>query len=197
MTIGFSDLQLDALREVGNIGSGTAATALSELLGRHVDLDVPKALALPVADAVEALGDPDEVSVVVVLPVDGDVPGILLLVFSPESGAVLCRLLGVELESEFGLSALGEIGNVLGCAYLGALGAMTGIDFTPDPPQVVRDLLGALASSVLVATVGESDIALVLDSNLSIEDEPCGFACVFVPTAAGVYEVLSRLGLGT
>jgi chemotaxis protein CheC len=51
-----SEAQLDALRELANIGSGTAATALSQMIGREVRLSVPRALTLPLADAVDACG---------------------------------------------------------------------------------------------------------------------------------------------
>ena len=50
MTVEYNALQLDALRELSNMGVGTAATALSQMLGQEVDLSVPRALALPLAD---------------------------------------------------------------------------------------------------------------------------------------------------
>ena len=58
MTPRYTDMQLDALRELANIASGTAATALSQMLGREVELSVPRVLALPLADAVDACGEP-------------------------------------------------------------------------------------------------------------------------------------------
>ena len=51
-----SELQLDALRELANIASGHAATALAQMLGSEVELSVPRALALPRAEAVAAYG---------------------------------------------------------------------------------------------------------------------------------------------
>ena len=80
----YSDLQLDALRELANIGSGNAATALSGLLGRAIDVSVPNAVALPLADAVDAAGPADAVVTGVVLPVFGDMDAMVLLLFSPE-----------------------------------------------------------------------------------------------------------------
>ena len=35
------DIHLDVLREIGNIGSGNAATSLSDMLARRVDIAVP------------------------------------------------------------------------------------------------------------------------------------------------------------
>jgi len=126
----YTELQLDALRELANVGSGTAGTALSSLLGRPVDLSVPSASALPLAEAVGAAGDPEAEATGVALPVAGDVAGVVLLLFGPEDVACLCRLLGVEPGTEVGDSALNEIGNILGTSYVNAIHAMTGIALT-------------------------------------------------------------------
>ena len=71
----YTEMQLDALRELANIASGTAATALSQMLGREIGLSVPRALALPLADAVDEAGDPAEVINGVALGLDGDIDG--------------------------------------------------------------------------------------------------------------------------
>ena len=83
----YTDLQLDALRELANIGSGTASTALSSMLGRSVDISVPSAFVLPMAEAVEAIGDPEAEATGVVLGVVGDMPASVLLLFTPERRA--------------------------------------------------------------------------------------------------------------
>ena len=64
----FTDMQLDALRELANIGSGNAGTALSSMLGKSVDISVPTAAALPLAEAVAIAGAPDELRHGVVVP---------------------------------------------------------------------------------------------------------------------------------
>jgi chemotaxis protein CheC len=195
MTPRYNDMQLDALRELANISSGTAATSLSQMLGRDVDLSVPKAFALPLADAVEASGDPAETVTGIALPVEGDVDGVVLLLVKPESVATLCKLLGVEAGTEFGDSALAEIGNILGAAYLMALGSMTGVSMLPGTPCVVTDLLGAIVASVLARTVGHGDTALVLDSEMDITGEPCAISFLLLPNSGGVNDLLAPLGL--
>jgi chemotaxis protein CheC len=195
MEVTYSDLQLDALRELANIGSGTAATALSSMLGRPVDVSVPSATAVPLADAVDAAGPSDLDVTAVVLPIFGDFDGIVLLLFPPEDAATLCELLGVEPGSEVGLSALGEIGNILGSAYVGALGMMTNLSLEPRPPQTITDMLGAIVSSVLATGAESSDVALVLDSDLFVEGTECSLSFMLVPSKNGVGEVLAGLGL--
>jgi chemotaxis protein CheC len=195
VTENYSDLQLDALRELANIGSGTAATALSSMLGRPIDVSVPSALALPLADAVEAAGPPEATVTGVILPVFGDLEAIVLLLFSPESAATICTLLGVEPDTEVGQSAIGEIANIVGSSYIGALGMMTGLQLEPKPPQQATDMLAAIVSTVLAARAESTELALLLDSDLVVEGEECSFSFMLVPTEAGVAELLGRLGL--
>jgi chemotaxis protein CheC len=191
----FTDIQLDALREVANIGSGNAATALAGMLGRSVDLSVPNAAALPLAEAVEAAGAVDAEVSAVVLPVFGDMDALVLLLFGPEEAETLCGLLGVEGDPEMALSALGEIGNILGSSYVGALEAMSGIAMEPRPPQTIQDMLGAIVASALATSAVETDIALLLDSQLLVDDAECTFNFIFVPSEEGVTQLLTSLGL--
>ena len=193
----YSDLQLDALRELANIGSGTAGTALSSMLGRPVDISVPSALALPLADAVDAAGDPEAEVTTVVLPVFGDIAGVVLLLFGADDAAALCGLLGVEAGTQWGDSALAEIGNILGSSYVTAMCAMTGVQVEPAPPQTASDMLGALVASVVMSQLdGVSDTTLLLDSKLSVEGEACAMSFLLVPANDGVGVLLDRLGLG-
>ncbi len=191
----YTDMQLDALRELANIASGNAATSLSQMLGREVDLSVPAVFALPLADAVDAAGEPGTEVTGVALAFEGDMNGIMLLLLRPEGARTLCEMLGVEPGTEVGDSALGEIGNILGAGYLAALGAMTGVQMLPGTPIVQTDMLGAIVASMLAQTVGYSDIALLLDSTLEITGESCAISFLLLPQADSVRELLAPLGL--
>ena len=191
----YTALQLDALRELANIGSGTAGTALSQMLGRPVDISVPNALALPLAEAVDAVGEPEEDVTGVVIPLAGDMQAIVVLIFPVADAATLCGLLGVDAGTEVGLSALGEIGNILGASYVGSLSAMTGLALEPTPPQTVTDMLAAIVSTVLAANATTTDTALILDSELTVEGESCSLSFLLLPAAGGVDELLARMGM--
>jgi chemotaxis protein CheC len=191
----YNETQLDALRELANIASGTAATALSQLLGREIGLAVPRALALTLADAVDAAGDPAQTVTGVALNLTGDIPGVVLLLIDEAGAGVLCRLLGVEPGTEVGDSALSEIGNILGASYLTALAAMTGLELLPTPPQATTDLLAAIVASVLAQTAGHGDLALLLDSELDVAGEPCAISFMLLPEAGGADRLLAPLGL--
>jgi chemotaxis protein CheC len=191
----YTELQLDALRELANIGSGTASTALSSMLGRSVDISVPKAQALPFAEAVDAAGPAEQDITGIVLGIVGEMSGTVLLLVPPADADSLCRMLGVEPDDEYALSALGEIGNIVGTSYINALASMTGLDIEPTPPSTATDMLGALVATVLAGHAHAGDVALMLDSNLLVEGEDCSVSFLLVPDEGGVDTLLSRLGL--
>jgi chemotaxis protein CheC len=191
----FTDLQLDALRELANIGSGNASTALSSMLARTVDISVPSVEALAFADAVEACGSPETEMTGIVLGVVGDMDATVLLLVTPQDAATICRLLGVEADSEWAESALGEIGNVVGTSYINALAAMTGMELEPTPPSTATDMLGAIVATVLSGHALAGDVALMLDTDLRVEGEDCSISFLLVPDQGGVEDLLARLGL--
>ena len=191
----FTTLQLDALRELANIGSGTAGTALSQLLGRSVDISVPSAFVLPLAEAVEAVGPPEQGVTGVAIPLAGDMDAVVLLVFPIADAGTLAAMLGVEPGTEDAVSALSEIGNILSASYIGSLGAMTGLELDLTPPQTVTDMLAAIVATLLASRSEGSDTALILDSELRVAGEQCSLSFLLLPEAGGVGEILSRMGV--
>jgi chemotaxis protein CheC len=191
----FSDLQLDALRELANIGSGNAGTALSSMLGKSVDISVPTAAALPLAEAVAIAGEPDELRYGVVVPVVGDFEAIVVLLFPEADARTLCGIYGIEPSTADGYSMLGEVGNILGTNYINVLAQMVGMELEPAPPQVVEDMLGSILQSVLLGRDGNGDTALILDSALDVEDAECSLSFLLLPADGGIRQLLERLGL--
>ncbi len=191
----YTELQLDGLRELANIGSGTAATALSTLLDRPLDVSIPTALALPLTEAVDSVGPVDACVVAVAMPVFGDFQAVVLMLLTPLDATTLCRLLDVDPNSELGLSALSEVANIFGSSYIGAIAAMTGLHGEPGPPETAHDILGAIVSSLLVSTVRATDVVLLLGSDLSVEGEACTFSFMLLPAEGCIDEFLAKLGL--
>ena len=118
------------------------------------------------------------------------------MIFSGDNAERLCSVLGVEADSEMGLSALSEIGNIVGASYLGALGTTTGLSIEPGPPQAATDMLGALVSSILAASADTADVALLLDSALRVEGgNDASISFILVPSTASVKALLATLGI--
>jgi chemotaxis protein CheC len=193
--LGFSELQQSALREVANIGSGHAATALSQLLGRPVEIAYSEALLTVLAEAIDRIGAPMSRSALVDTPIQAD-GGTVLLVFPDDTGEQLCQLLGTSMTEELGRTALQEVGNILATSYLNAIVEMTGMELAPEPPTVTVDLLGQLLSHSAASGGDPADPTVLMRSQLTIEASTAKFSFMFVPRIGSVDTLLERLGVG-
>ncbi|MGH2861566.1 MAG: chemotaxis protein CheC [Solirubrobacteraceae bacterium] len=191
----FSEMQQSALAEIANIGSGHAATALSTLIGRPVDVGYSKAVLTVLARALDELGEPMNRSALVDTPIAGE-QGNMLLIFPEDAAEQLCDLLGTNLAEEMGRTALQEVGNILSASYLNAIVEMTGVPLEVEPPQVEIDLLGRMISQS-GATVGHaSDPTVLMRSHLTVEGAVARFSFLFVPRLKSVEQLLEKLGVG-
>lgn len=191
---GFSDLQRSALLEIANIGSGNAATALSQLLGKPVEISYAEALLATLAEAADKIGAAASPSAVVDTPV-ADEGGKVLLLFPDGAGEQLCELFGTSLDDEMGRSALREVGNILASSYLNAVVEMTGMTLAPQPPTIEVDLLGSLVSRSLAGSRAE-DPTVLMRSVMTVETSDASFAFLFVPQFGAVETLLDALGVG-
>ena len=87
------ELQLDALREVANIGAGHAATALSQMTNRTIMIAVPEVNVRALEDVAELFGSPDTVIAAVLMHMMGDLTGRTLVLFPERSARNLCDIL--------------------------------------------------------------------------------------------------------
>jgi chemotaxis protein CheC len=197
--------QLDVLREVGNIGAGTAATALSAMVGGPVDMGIPRVSLVPVEQVPEEVGGGEDVVAAVFLGVVGDAPGHMLVLMREASARALVDTLmgraggdvatGDAPFTEMELSALQEVGNVLASAYLGALSALTGLHVEPTPPAVGVDMAGALLGAALAEVALLAPRALLIDSGFDAPGIGSLGEVLYMPTPDALDTVLRSLGL--
>ncbi|GGF80162.1 CheY-P phosphatase CheC [Paenibacillus albidus] len=166
----FKDFKMDVLKEVGNIGAGNAATALSQLLNKPIDMAVPKVQLLSFEEITEKVGGAEEFVYAVFLRVEGEAPGNLFFILTPEAAmSLLGRVAGIELSgnselSEMELSALSEIGNILAGSYLSSLADFTSLSMYPTVPALAMDMAGAILSYGLLQFGQMGDDALLIDT---------------------------------
>lgn len=164
------ELQLDALKEVGNIGAGNAATSLSQMLDKKIEMTVPNASVLCLNDVPEIVGGAEALVVGVYLTVQGDAPGHIMFIIPLKSTYSLVDMImglspGTTVElGEMEWSAIAEIGNILSSSYLGALTSMSGLSLRPSPPSTAMDMAGAILSVVLIELSKVGDVALVIET---------------------------------
>lgn len=170
------ELQLDALREVANIGAGHAATALSQLTDRRIMISVPQIYVERLEQVPDLLGDSDEVVAAVLMHMLGDLTGRMLLVV-PQSNALLLSDLLLRREpgttTEFGdleQSSLKEAGNILGGAYMNALSDFMGMMLLPSVPSLAVDLAGAVLSTTHLSFGRDKDVVFCVETNFHFEE---------------------------
>ncbi len=168
-----SEIQRDAFKEVSNIGMGHAATALSQLVGKRIEIYVPRVLVLPLAEVPERLGGAEKLMAGIVLRIEGETPGSIMLLFPEESACRLCSaLLGEEvtsLETQETVSTLKEVGNILSSAYLNALGSLIGKTLLPSIPGFAYDMAGALVDALLIDLGRQGELALMVETEFGGE----------------------------
>ena len=191
----FNEMQQSALAEIANIGSGHAATALSALIGRPVEVGYSLAVLTVLARAIDELGEPMNRSALVDTPIAGD-QGSMLLVFPEDAAEQLCEMLGTSIAEELGRTALQEVGNILSASYLNALVEMTGIPLEVEPPRVEIDLLGRMVSQSGAGSANPADPTVMMRSYLTVEGSTTRFSFLFVPRIRSVELLLERLGVG-
>ncbi len=199
-----SDLQLDALREVGNIGAGTAAASLSQMTGQRVAMAVPRVTIVPVEDVPDVVGGGERIVVAVYLRVIGDAPGHIVFIIEGDSAREVCTALtgGMQMGepgptgfSEMELSALQEIGNIMTGSYLRALADLTRLHLEPTPPALGVDMAAALLSSVVAEVATSTDLALLIETAFEDDDTPSVGYFAFIPEPHALGAVLRGLGL--
>ncbi len=163
----------DVLREVGNIGAGHAATALSKLLHQSVEMQVPQVELIPFDEIADVVGGPESIVACVYLKVTGDLTGNMFLIQSLDSakqltGQILPDKMPVEVLDELELSALGEMGNILTASYLTSLTDFTKLKMYPSIPYISIDMAQAILTVGLLSDAPLGDYALVIHTTIHI-----------------------------
>ena len=176
----FSAIQLDALREIGNVGAGNAATALGQLLDKVVMIDVPRVqlLSLDTLNTSDFLKEPKEISLAIYSKILGPLQGGLLVLFSKNDSLRMSDLLlkktagTTALLTLVDMSALSETAYILCCSYLNAVGQILNLqDLTPIIPQVAVDNIDNI-NKVLVKKFVGNEISHIMSTEnyIIIED---------------------------
>jgi chemotaxis protein CheC len=173
-----SDIHLDILKEVGNIGAGHAATALSTLLDKKIDMKVPSVRVVSFDEVMELAGGADNVVASVFLRIEGEAPGSMFFILPlPQAEKYIGQLtknqsfsFSDEQDHELALSALQELGNILSGSYLSSLSDFTQLGLYPSVPALSIDMVGAVISFGLLELSQVSDYAIVIDTALDEED---------------------------
>lgn len=146
-----NNMHLDVLKELGNIGAGNAVTALSKMLNKKVDMEVPKVKILDFNEVEDLVGGAELECCGIYFELSGDINGNMLFLVNLQSAKnLISMLMGMENPgeylSEMDKSALMEIGNILAGSYLSSLSSLTSLNLKISIPALAIDMSGAILS---------------------------------------------------
>ena len=196
-----SDSQMDALREIGNVGAGNSATALSQIIHRRVEMNVPRVSLVPLDQVPDLVGGPETMVVGIFLRVYGQAPSNIMFLLPKESAFYLADVLMGKKHGEtknldfMDESALMEICNILSGAYLNALFCLTNLSLLPSIPALAMDMAGSILSVVLAQLGQMGDQALVIETEFLSEDDGISGHFFLVPDPGSLEKILSAVGV--
>ncbi len=196
-----NDMKLDILKEMGSIGGGNAATALSSMLNARVSMALPRAEILEFNEALARLGDPEIVIAAVLVELTGEIQGIMLFII-PEvfSDEVLFRMLGktrtalLELD-EIESSVLTEIGNIVISSYITALSSLAGVEVELSVPQLAVNMLGGIMSLPMAMMGQQSDRIMMVTGEFNIDDKALNSGMLLLPDVESLNILMKKLGV--
>ena len=194
-----TDLQKDALKEVGNIGAGHAATALSQLLNTKINLSEPRIDVIKFRDLASRVGHENRTVAALHMYVRGEAPGQMVVLFDREQALdfvsqFLHRVIGdIQIFDSIADSTLKELGNIIAGSYLTALISLTGINLLPSVPTLSYGTVQA-AFRTLMSILPDQDVFLIESSFLDKEKEVAG-QFILIPETGSLGPPLSVFGV--
>lgn len=196
-----NELQIDVLKELGNIGAGNAATSLSSMLQCPVNITVPVVKILSFQEVTDALGGPEHTVIGLLLTLNGDVTGMIMFLMQ-ESFAkmILQNLLGIDIADftdldDMGNSALREISNIMAASYVNAVSQMTNLRIIVSVPDMCVDMAGAILSVPAIYFANISDKMIFIEDRFETVDEQAASYVLLIPEVESLKKILANLGI--
>lgn len=193
------DMSKDMMREIGSIGTGNAATALSGILGVDVEMSLPKVEILGYNEVVEYLGDPEELISGVLVQMSGNVNGIMLFVMKLDFIDEISKLMlqkSVNDYSEMGemeISAATEVGNIIISSYVLSLSKLADIEISLSVPGFAINMLGAIMTVPMAELGYESDKLMMISGKCVMGQKNVESNLLMLPDIGSLNYLMDRL----
>ncbi|MEF9852390.1 MAG: chemotaxis protein CheC [Hydrogenoanaerobacterium sp.] len=196
-----NSMHLDVLREIGNIGTGNAATSLASMLSKPVNIQVPKINILDYTEVTNELGGPEQMIVGMLLALSGDVTGMMMFLLQQDfAHMVLNALLGESFTNfsevgEMGISALKEIGNIMAASYVNAISQLTNMEINISVPDICIDMAGAILSVPAIHFANISDKIIFIEDEFNSGEENAISNILLIPEVDSLQKIMKNLGI--
>lgn len=196
-----SPVAIDCLREIGNIGSGNAASALSAMLSKPVTMHVPNVCVLDYQAAIDQVGGPEKVITGILVTFKGDIKGMIMFLLEDAFAKIVVNTfmgkdnVDVLRLDETDFSAVKEMGNIMGGSYLNALAALAGFTVSMDVPSMTIDMMGAIMNAPMIEFSEVGDEVLFIDDGFIIDGVSINSSIILIPEMESLDIIMKKLGV--
>ncbi len=196
-----NELQLDVMREIGNIGAGNACTALSVLLGTTIDMSVPRVQLLGLESTTQLLGGGDNVVIGLKIEITGDLQGMMLHVVERRFAERIINtfyakeITNISSLDEMDSSVLNEMANITSGAYANSIATLTSLFVNIGTPNQIPGSVSDIMKLPLKDGVKENEQVLVVDEMFTIDDEHISSNMILALEKESLETLFSRLGV--
>ena len=194
-------IELDALKEVGSIGTGNAANSLSSLIGIPVRIKDPAVRIMEYNEAIEWIGGPEPITAGVLVGMSGQLSGIMLSVQQMDFvNLVLETMMGMHIDDyadlgEIERSALVEVGNIMISTFINALSGLTDLEIDLTVPSLTVDMQGAIMTVPMAEYGGQSNYIMTIGGNFVCNGKVIPCRLLLSPDIRSLNFLLRRLGV--
>lgn len=194
-------LGLDLIREIGSIGTGNAATALSSMLGKTVRMTLPDVQILGYNEAIKFLGDPEEIVAAILVKMTGEINGLMLFILKLDFiNEVLNNVMHEQIEDYYQLnvletSALEEIGNIIISSYVNAMSTLSNVTINLSVPDTAVNMLGGILSVPMVEFGYQTDKMLMISGQFIIDGKALHSDLLMMPDIESLNYLMEKLGI--
>ena len=196
-----SPLALDCLKEIGNIGSGSAAASLAQMLGRGVEIRVPEVHILDYQEVMDVMGGAEKIITGILIHLRGDIKGMIMFLLEQSFADIVLNTFLMKQEvallemDELDQSAIQEMGNIMAGSYIHALSQLTELKIDMEVPSMTVDMLGALMSVPIVEFSEVADKCLFIDDGFIIEGNTINSNIILIPEMESLETLMTKLGV--
>ena len=196
-----NNFELDILKELGSIGTGNAATALSGVLSKTVKMSLPEVKIMDFNKAIYEFGGPETVVAGVLVNFSGEIKGMMLYIQELNStNTVLECLLGKNIDNfmdldDIEISALIEVGNIIISSYMSAISSLTGIKINLSVPEVSVNMLGGIMNVPIAEYGYKTDKLMTIGGKFMYEEQEICSNLILMPEVESLNYLIKKLGV--
>ena len=197
-----TDIEFDVLKEISNIGTGHAATAISRMMDGKVAIQVPKIDFVEFSTLSDFVGGAEQEVIGILVTLERDIEGMMMFLLNKESATIIVnKMLGRNKDiidgplDDLENSVLTEFGNIIAGSYLSAVSKLTDLSVYSNVPALSDDMAGAILSVPAIEFAKISDKALIIESVVETEQNSAKGYFILIPTLSTFKKIFRKLGL--